>query len=549
MGARLGVLLVGMALAACAAPIAGAGLILVRPDPGVGATFVGHGGYSADGLGQTATGGTLQADVPAGSHVEHAWLYGSYAIKGGVPASDLAINLDGANVRLKTLQSINAFLTSARADVTAQIARKVGTGGGVSSFTVNTDPATLDGVALVVVYSNPKLPTTTIAVLDGAASPAGDTATFAFSKPLDPAAAGFQATLSLGSGHSYQGEPGHVCGTMAAQSSLVDVNGKRLTSCAGSYDDGQGANGGLITVGGVGDSTDDPANPGQKPMDGSTPRTTDDELYDVKPLLAAGDTQLAITTSNPSGDDLVFLAVVSVTGEAAVTTVSGGGAPPPPVLGKTFNAQVVSGKVLCRAKGSVAFKPLTAAVQLHVGSECDATHGAIRITSAAGSPQKPARLNGARLAAPIQSALFFAGRFAVRQKPAKVPITDLTLSGGDFKKTCARQAAGLSGGAAADPLVRKVWGRGKGHFRTRGRYSSGTVRGTYWVTEDHCFSTVIRVRQGTVVVDDVVRHKEITVHAGHMYVAKAPGHQQKGVARSGRRPHGRSWLPWLLSRP
>ena len=40
--------------------------------------FTGHGGYSTDGLGQNGTGGTLEADVPAGSTVQKAFLYGTY---------------------------------------------------------------------------------------------------------------------------------------------------------------------------------------------------------------------------------------------------------------------------------------------------------------------------------------------------------------------------------------------------------------------------------------------------------------------------------------
>ena len=49
---------------------ADATLLLLKPNPADPATFVGHGGYSADGLGQNfSTGGTVQADVPAGSTV------------------------------------------------------------------------------------------------------------------------------------------------------------------------------------------------------------------------------------------------------------------------------------------------------------------------------------------------------------------------------------------------------------------------------------------------------------------------------------------------
>ena len=50
--------------------------------------------------------------------------------------------------------------------------------------------------------------------------------------------------------------------------------------------------------------------------------------------------------------------------------------------------------------------------------------------------------------------------------------------------------------------VRKLWGKGKGSFRTEGRRSSATVRGTWWLVEDRCDGTFTRVRQGTVDVRD-----------------------------------------------
>ena len=67
--------------------------------------------------------------------------------------------------------------------------------------------------------------------------------------------------------------------------------------------------------------------------------------------------------------------------------------------------------------------------------------------------------------------------------------------------------------------VRRLWGRGKGRFRTKGRYSAGTVRGTFWVTIDRCDGTVTRVRTGVVDVFDFVLHKHIKVHAGQQYLA------------------------------
>jgi hypothetical protein len=273
----------------------------------------GHVGYSTDGLGQNGVGGTLQAEVPAGSTVEKAYLYGTYYQNGTPDVTARTIDFDGTTVVTTQISGpVSAFsLSTTRADVTAQVAAKVGGSGGITNFAVNTDPVSLDGVALVVVYANVALPEGTIAILDGSASTTGDTATFVLAAPLDKTVPGFQATMALGSGFSYQGVGGHACGGF--QFSIVDVNGQRLTSCAGNYDDGLGNNGALITVGGVGDSTDNPADPN------SSSSGTDDELYNLEPLLSQGATSIEIDSSNPSDDDNLFLSVISISASATVT--------------------------------------------------------------------------------------------------------------------------------------------------------------------------------------------------------------------------------------
>jgi len=296
---------------------AAATLQLLKPSPTDPATFAGMGGYSADALGQDGTGGTVQAEVPAGSTVVQAYLYGSYFFTlGGPSLADRTIDFDGSIVELQTLPNSepgDGLLYTARADVTTQVATKVGAGGGITDFAVNSDPAFLDGVALVVIFSNATMPEVTIAVLDGGSKQAGDQVTFNFASPIDPSATGFSAILSLGSGFSFQEgsvDP-HDC--TPNQFSIVEVNGSPLTACAGNWDDGYPSNGGLITVGGVGDSTDNPADPvGQT--------GTDDELYNLVPFMSVGDTQLVIDTENPSADDNLFLAIIQVTAEATVTT-------------------------------------------------------------------------------------------------------------------------------------------------------------------------------------------------------------------------------------
>jgi ferric-dicitrate binding protein FerR (iron transport regulator) len=69
--------------------------------------------------------------------------------------------------------------------------------------------------------------------------------------------------------------------------------------------------------------------------------------------------------------------------------------------------------------------------------------------------------------------------------------------------------------------TRQLWGRGKGRFRTRGRHSTATVRGTYWLTKDSCNSTVTVVREGVVTVHDFAKNKDVKVKAGKRYIARA----------------------------
>jgi hypothetical protein len=216
-------------------------------------------------------------------------------------------------------------------------------------------------------------------------------------------------------------------------------------------------------------------------------------------------------------------------------------------VGKTFNAEVEKGIVLCRPRGARRFTRLTKPAQFAVGSECDTTRGVIGITSAAGRATKSKRLGGGE-ATPTQSSDFYGGRFVVTQQPAAQPVTQLTLSGGDFAKKCGKKKRRLEA-VEADPVVRKLWGKGKGRFRTRGRYASATVRGTTWETEDRCRSTAVHVTTGKVTVTDEVRHKNMTVTAGHTVVVNAPGRRRKAVARIPRMPFDRSWLLWIASLP
>jgi hypothetical protein len=77
--------------------------------------------------------------------------------------------------------------------------------------------------------------------------------------------------------------------------------------------------------------------------------------------------------------------------------------------------------------------------------------------------------------------------------------------------------------AASTKVLQALLASANGKFRTRGRYSAATVRGTAWGERDRCDGSLTVVRRGAVSVRDFVRHKTLTIRAGHTYLAKAPG--------------------------
>jgi hypothetical protein len=206
----------------------------------------------------------------------------------------------------------------------------------------------------------------------------------------------------------------------------------------------------------------------------------------------------------------------------------------PPVPGKTFDARVVSGDVFIKyqpgtgpragvtpPKGFVALK---GAANIPMGAQLDTRKGRVAVTSAHDTSGSAG-----------QTADFYDGLFAVNQsvpktKPAKpkVLITDLVLKGEPPRSECA-PIKGASAAAAkkkkrgAKSVLGGLWGNGKGKFRTDGKYSSATVRGTIWLTQDRCDGTLTKVKRGTVSVRDFKRRKTVSVKAGHSYLARASG--------------------------
>jgi VCBS repeat protein len=213
--------------------------------------------------------------------------------------------------------------------------------------------------------------------------------------------------------------------------------------------------------------------------------------------------------------------------------------PPPPVPGKSVVVRVVSGQVFVkyppgytpRAAGPAkGFVPLTGAANIPVGSQVDTKKGRVALTSASDT-------GGVK----TQSSDFYQGIFQVKQTvPKKKPkkpaalTTDLVMKGQIARSQCAplkgARAAAVSKKKGPKSVLGKLWGNGKGKFRTSGKYSSATVRGTIWLVQDRCDGTLTKVTRGTVRVQDFKRKKTVTVKAGHSYLARA----QRAASKSRR---------------
>jgi hypothetical protein len=119
----------------------------------------------------------------------------------------------------------------------------------------------------------------------------------------------------------------------------------------------------------------------------------------------------------------------------------------------------------------------------------------------------------------MQSAVFSDG-MAVFTQERRSGLTTLTLTRGDFS-SCpgGRQAAWNPFGITAR-TGNRLRASGRGRFRTRGRYSAATVRGTTWSVEDTCTGTLTLVRTGSVQVRDFVKRRTVIVRSGGRYLAR-----------------------------
>ena len=142
------------------------------------------------------------------------------------------------------------------------------------------------------------------------------------------------------------------------------------------------------------------------------------------------------------------------------------------------------------------------------GSKLDVTHGTLKLTTSTGTVQ-------------VYGNGVFAEFILLRGTDRGKPIVEFRLTAGNFA-VCKRKLASVAATPPPKKVVRQLWAKATGQFRTRGRYASATVRGTVWLVADRCDGTLTHVNKGIVEVSDFTLKKTFTVRAGENHLAKKP---------------------------
>jgi streptogramin lyase len=180
---------------------------------------------------------------------------------------------------------------------------------------------------------------------------------------------------------------------------------------------------------------------------------------------------------------------------------------PVPQLGRAVVVHPAKGRVRVRRPGGHGFEELEEGESIPVGSLVDARHGSVRLSSAIDS------------AGHTQTGVFSGGMFSIGQ--GRGGVTDLHLRGGSFARCGRSLRAAASAADRKRKPVRSLWGRDRsGKFRTHGRDSVATVRGTTWLTQDRCDGTLTVVKSGAVSVRERRTRRTVTVRAGGRHLAR-----------------------------
>jgi predicted outer membrane repeat protein len=430
-------------------------------------------------------GGNVLVGSSAILQLDHVRITGGTATRGGGIANDNG-TVAGTHVLLdnNTATSdggaIASYATGGLALRDSTIAgNRAGTGGGIAVSDLNTTPTTLTRVTLALNTSLSGLGGG-LAVLNQASAPAVQGSIIAANRGQIPD--GGQQVASNCTGTDPVDNGGNLesltdCGFTSPNSRQTPNTGLAETLA----DDG-----GTMPVLRI--SAESPA----RDLAGACADVTD--LRDVpRPQGAACDAgAYEYVAPPPVVEPTPTPAAIATTAPTPTPTAA-----PAPVVNRTIVVAPVRGTVKVKLPGTTRYVDLTTLQGIPVGSTVDTRKGRVTLTSIP------------RAGAPPETAVFWDGLFRVTQAKG---ITNLTLV--EALAKCSTKA----NASAKKAKKRRLWGDGKGAFRTSGRYSAATVRGTKWLVEDSCAGTLTRVTQGSVSVRH--RSRTIIVRAGKRYLAR-----------------------------
>jgi hypothetical protein len=161
-----------------------------------------------------------------------------------------------------------------------------------------------------------------------------------------------------------------------------------------------------------------------------------------------------------------------------------------------------------RAPGDEHYATLGPNDVVPVGARIDTREGTIELVTDLGNGQ-------------TQKAKFWNGVFTVRQSKKGKGYTDIYVAPPKGCVTGAHAKTAVTSARRKKHHRNGLWGHDDhGRFRSHGRGSIATVRGTTWLTEERCGGSYTKVKQGKVSVRDRRRHRTVLVRAGHSYLAR-----------------------------
>ncbi len=165
-------------------------------------------------------------------------------------------------------------------------------------------------------------------------------------------------------------------------------------------------------------------------------------------------------------------------------------------------------------KGFQNFKKVES---VRVNSLVDTRAGRVEVTAATGNYGETT---------PDDSVVFYDGLIQLKQGRAHDARATAKLAG---KLQCPNQGAGeAEAGKSGGPVAttsrrrgRRVWGSGRGNYKTSGSGGTGSVVGTTWLTKDTCHGTFFRVTDGIgISVRDFDLGRTVELGPGQTYFAR-----------------------------